>query len=102
MARQERADQGAVLTALGWRRGDDRYHWAGPGAGTPFLSRTSWLPPGWNQPYVAGRDRDGCYNSDPESYATRPTVPDPFVVHFMGMTPEARAAHMATYSFAHP
>ncbi len=83
------------LAALGWRRGDHHYHWAGPGDGSPFLARTSWLPPGWNQPYVDGRDPDGCYNSDPESYATRPTVPDPHVVHFMGMTVEARAVHMA-------
>ncbi|HEX6056774.1 MAG TPA: hypothetical protein VFY98_13260 [Intrasporangium sp.] len=89
------ADQGAVLAALGWRRGDGHYHWAGPGDGSTFLARTSWLPPGWNQPYVDGRDPDACYNSDPESYATRPTVPDPHVVHFMGMTVEARAAHMA-------
>ncbi|GAA6525584.1 hypothetical protein [Intrasporangium sp. DVR] len=89
------ADQGAVLAALGWRRGDEEYHWAGPGEGTSFLSHTSWLPPGWNQPYVGGRDAATCYNSSAESYATRPTVPRPHVVHFMGMVPEARTAHMA-------
>lgn len=94
------ADQGAVLSALGWRRGDERYHWAGPGAGTPFLSQTSWMPPGWNQPHVEGRDAASCYNSTPESYATRPTVPRPHVVHFMGMTPEARAAEMARQAAA--
>ncbi|MGH8828610.1 MAG: hypothetical protein ACRDVZ_13655, partial [Jiangellaceae bacterium] len=27
------ADQGAVLVALGWDRGDERYHWARPGPG---------------------------------------------------------------------
>ena len=44
------ADQGAVLAALGWDRGDERYHGARPGAGGPALAGTSWLPPGWNQP----------------------------------------------------
>lgn len=94
------ADQGAVLSALGWRRGDERYHWAGPGVGSPFLSSTSWLPPGWNQPHVEGRDATNCYNSAPESYATRPVVPRPHVIHFMGMTPEARADHMARQAAA--
>jgi hypothetical protein len=32
------ADQGAVLAALGWDRGDERYHWAGPGAGSRHLT----------------------------------------------------------------
>jgi len=92
------ADQGAVLAALGWRRGDERYHWAGPGAGTEFLSGTSWLPPGWNQPYVEERAAADCYNSEPESYVTRPTVASPHAVHFMGMTPEARERHMARHA----
>lgn len=30
------ADQGAVLAALGWHRGDERYWWAGPGRGNLF------------------------------------------------------------------
>ncbi|MDV3222980.1 hypothetical protein, partial [Intrasporangium sp.] len=94
------ADQGAVLAALGWRRGDDRYHWAGPGEGSPFLAGTSWLPPGWNQPYLDGRDPASCYNSSPESYATRPTVASPHALHFMGMTSEARAVHMARQAAA--
>jgi hypothetical protein len=92
------ADQGAVLFALGWRRGDERYHWAGPGLGSPFLTATSWLPPGWNQPYVEDRDAEDCYNSSAESYATRPTVARPHAVHFMGLTPGARASRMATYA----
>lgn len=35
------ADQGAVLAALDWNRGDERYHWARPGTGNAFLSGTS-------------------------------------------------------------
>ena len=89
------SDQGAVLAALGWRRGDEQYRWAGPGLGSPFLLRTSWLPTGWNQPYLDGRTAETCYNSSPESYATRPQVPHPNVLHFMGMTPQARWSHMA-------
>jgi hypothetical protein len=89
------ADQGAVLAALGWDRGDERYHWARPGPGTEAIRATSWLPPGWNQPYVQERTLENCYNSEPHSYLTRPTVPDPHAVHFMGMTPTARHAHMA-------
>lgn len=89
------ADQGAVLAALGWDRGDERYHWARPGPGTDALAATSWLPPSWNQPYVQERTPENCYNSEPDSYLTRPTVPDPHAVHFMGMTPAARHAHMA-------
>lgn len=89
------ADQGAVLAALGWDRGDERYHWARPGPGTEALAATSWLPPSWNQPYVQERTPENCYNSEPDSYLTRPTVPDPHAVHFMGMTPAARHAHMA-------
>jgi hypothetical protein len=89
------ADQGAVLAALGWDRGDERYHWARPGRGTDALTGTSWLPPSWNQPYVRDRTPENCYNSPAESYLTRPTVPDPHAIHFMGMTPAARHAHMA-------
>jgi hypothetical protein len=90
------ADQGAVLAALGWNRGDDLYHWAGPGRGSRFLSGTSWLPSGWNQPYLEGRIAENCYNGAAASYVGRPTVPDPFAIHFMGMTPTARRQHMAT------
>jgi hypothetical protein len=90
------ADQGAVLAALGWNRGDGQYRWARPGTGTAFLAGTSWLPPAWNQPYLEGRTVDSCYNSTPQSYATRPTVPNPHALHFMGMTPQARSEHMGT------
>jgi hypothetical protein len=89
------ADQGAVLAALGWDRGDHRYHWARPGAGSPFLAGTSWLPPSWNQPWVDGRADADCFNSDAGSYADRPRVPDPHALHFMGMTPAARYQAMA-------
>ena len=89
------ADQGAVLAALGWNRGDERYHWARPGPGSPFLAGTSWLPTGWNQPWVTGRAAEDCFNSDAGSYADRPTVAAPHAVHFMGMTPAARYAAMA-------
>jgi hypothetical protein len=35
------ADQGAVLAALDWDRGDQRYRWARPGRGNQFLAGTS-------------------------------------------------------------
>ena len=92
------ADQGAVLAALGWRRGDEQYRWAGPGSGSPFLLRTSWLPTGWNQPYVDGRTAEASYNSPSESYASRPRVPHPHALHFMGMTPQARWEHMRRHA----
>ena len=92
------ADQGAVLAALGWNRGDDLYHWAGPGLGTRFLAGTSWLPSGWNQPYLEGRTAEDCYNGSIASYVGRPTVPDHFAIHFMGMTTAARERHMSTVS----
>lgn len=98
------ADQGAVLYALGWDRGDDDYRWARPGKGNAFLAATSWLPPSWNQPYLEGRTSDNVYNSAAESYADRPTVARPHAVHFMGMTPAARREHMAAVAHAawHP
>lgn len=89
------ADQGGVLAALGWDRGDEQYRWAGPGRGSAFLAATSWLPPGWNQPYLQGRRDDECFNSAAGSYADRPRVLDPHALHFMGMTPEARYRSMA-------
>lgn len=89
------ADQGAVLAALGWNRGDERYHWARPGAGTPFLAGTGWLPPGWNQPYLEGRQDAECFNSSAASYQGRPRVDHPHALHFMGMSAAARAEHMA-------
>ena len=89
------ADQGAVLAALGWYRGDERYHWAGPGPGSPFLAGTSWLPPAWNAPYLGARSDDERFNSAADSYADRPRVCDPCALHFMGMTPAARYRHMA-------
>jgi hypothetical protein len=90
------ADQGAVLAALGWHRGDDRYQWAGPGAGTAFLAGTSWLPPGWNQPYVTGRIDSEIYNGSADSYVDRPLVARPHALHFMGMSPAARHRHMSS------
>ncbi|SDZ00655.1 hypothetical protein SAMN05661080_05239 [Modestobacter sp. DSM 44400] len=89
------ADQGAVLATLGWDRGDERYHWAGPGQGNHFLTRTSWLPPGWNQPHVQERTASDCFNSAADSYADRPRVPHPHALHFMGMPPSARYRAMA-------
>jgi hypothetical protein len=98
------ADQGAVLAALGWHRGDDRYHWAGPGQGNGFLAGTSWLPPGWNQPYIEGRVETELYNGSCSSYTDRPVVSRPYALHFMGMTPAARYRHMsaAAATPAHP
>lgn len=49
------ADQGAVLAALGWDRGDADYRWARPGPGNAHTARTAWLPPGWNTPYLVSR-----------------------------------------------
>lgn len=89
------ADQGAVLAALGWHRGDERYHWAGPGPGNAFTAATSWLPPSWNQPYLRGRAAGDQYNGTPSSYVGRPSVPEPHALHFMGMLPEARYRLMA-------
>lgn len=96
------ADQGAVLTALGWNRGDARYHWAGPGAGSHFLAVTSWLPPSWNQPYVGARGPEEVFNSSAASYRGRPTVPAPHAVHFMGLAPDARYRLMAAALRAGP
>ena len=89
------ADQGAVLAALGWDRGDERYHWARPGTGTEFLAGTSWLPPGWNQASVTGRNDADLFNSTAASYEGRPVVGAPHALHFMGMTPAARFRAMA-------
>jgi hypothetical protein len=96
------ADQGAVLATLGWDRGDESYGWAGPGRGSEWLSGTSWLPAGWNQPYVGDRAEDEAFNSAAATYRTRPTVPDPHVVHFMGLTPEARYRHMRAVAALQP
>lgn len=89
------ADQGAVLAALDWDRGDQQYRWARPGRGNQFLAGTSWLPPGWNQPYLDGRTDEDVYNSSARSYADRPVVSHPHALHFMGMSPAARYRHMA-------
>jgi len=89
------ADQGAVLAALGWGRGDAQHHWAGPGQGSGFLAGTSWLPPGWNQPYLGTRRDDECFNSAAQSYTDRPQVPEPHALHFMEMSPAARYRTMA-------
>jgi hypothetical protein len=89
------ADQGAVLAALGWDRGDESYRWARPGVGNRFLTATSWLPPGWNQPYLARREDVELYNGSAHSYLDRPLVASPHALHFMGMTPQARYRHMS-------
>lgn len=91
------ADQGAVLAALDWDRGDERYHWAGPGKGNAFLTGTSWLPPGWNQPYLGDRADEDLFNSCATSYADRPKVAAPHALHFMGMAPAARHRLMSAF-----
>lgn len=85
------ADQGAVLAALGWDRGDERYHWARPGRGNDHLAGTSWLPPSWNQGVLDLRVEDGFPSQD----AGRPRVVDPHVLHFSGLSPAARYRAMA-------
>jgi hypothetical protein len=94
------ADQGGVLAALGWDRGDEEYRWARPGRGSGFLAGTSWLPPGWNSPYLQGRVDGECFNSTAASYADRPQVRDPHALHFMGMSPAARYRAMAAVAGA--
>ncbi len=89
------ADQGAVLAALGWDRGDADYRWARPGLGNVHTAGTSWLPVGWNAPFLEGRSGEDCFNSGADSYADRPTVDRPHALHFMGMTPAARYGAMA-------
>jgi len=84
-----------VLAALDWDRGDQQYWWARPGRGNQFLAGTSWLPPGWNQPYLDGRTDEDVYNSSARSYADRPVVSHPHALHFMGLSPAARYRHMA-------
>lgn len=96
------ADQGAVLAALGWDRGDAQYRGAKPGPGNAFLARTSWLPPGWNQPYLGDRDADETYNGVPDSYTDRPSVAHPHALHFMGMTPGARYLRMSQVAATQP
>lgn len=92
------SDQGAVLAALAWNRGDERYWWARPGRGNIFSQATSWLPTGWNQPHLDGRRDEDLFNGTAQSYADRPTVAAPHALHFMGMTPAARYRHMALAS----
>lgn len=95
------ADQGAVLAGLGWDRGDAQYRWARPGTGNAHTAGTSWLPTGWNSPYVDGRSEHESFNSTAASYADRPRVDRPHALHFMGMTPAARYRAMAAASVAH-
>ena len=90
------ADQGGVLAALGWDRGDERYQWARPGPGNAYVAGTSWLPCGWNQPWVDGREVADCFNSSASSYTDRPRVPRPHALHFMGLSPMARYRAMAS------
>lgn len=84
------SDQGAVLRALGWSLGDERYYGAHmPEVPTEFMVGTSWLPIGWNQPHCENR-------SNPEAYIGRPLVEDPYAIHFMAMTIEDRLKYMGT------
>lgn len=86
------ADQAAVMKVLGWEMGDDRHIGARkPEVLNTFAVATSWLPIGWNQPYVEDRP-------NPEVYAGRPTVENPNAVHFMAMTISDRLVHMENLS----
>ncbi len=81
------ADQAAVMKALGWDRGGSLYHDAGPGAGSPFLRGTGWLPPSWNQLYaVPGEDATGVH--------AVPRVHEPYALHFAGMRLDERETPM--------
>lgn len=88
------SDQGAVLAALGWHRGDERYRGARPGVGNAFARSTTWLPGRWNQPYLGPRDDDEAFGSAADSYRDRPDHPDPCALHFMGLTAAARRRRM--------
>jgi hypothetical protein len=88
------ADQGAVLTALGWDRGDESYHGARQGPPNAFTAGTSWLPIGWNQPYQGHRAAADASGSAADSYRDRPAVAAPNALHFMGMSPRARHRSM--------
>lgn len=83
------ADQGAVMRALGWECGDERYHGARiPKDGSRFMAGTTWLPTDWNEPYC-GEGRP-----NPEAYVGRPQAVDPHAIHFMAMTIEDRMKYM--------
>lgn len=80
------ADQGAVMRALEWTLGDDRYFGAQmPERHNRFLRGTAWLPIGWNQPHCEHR-------SNPDAYVGRPLTTEPHAVHLMAMTIEERLA----------
>ena len=82
------ADQGAIMKVLGWNMGDPIDHrGAKPGEGSPYLSATAWLPPGWNQPYLERTEKAALY-------ADRPRVDDPHLIHFMGMDHQTRRIEM--------
>jgi hypothetical protein len=85
-------DQGTVLEALGWYRGNEQYHGARPGAGSAYLQHTSVLPLGWNQTYLGPMRTERT-----ERYAGRPSVENPHAVHFLGMGVAARRRAMAAY-----
>ena len=66
------ADQGAVLDALGWCRGDDAYHWARPGPGLTVPGRDE-LAPTRVEPAPRRRPDDGeLLQLLPGVLATRP------------------------------
>lgn len=76
------ADQGAVMRALGWVLGDEHYDGARmPDTPNEFMDGTTWLPIGWNQPFL-------------ERYLGRPMEPNPFAIHFMGMSLLDRMKYM--------
>lgn len=83
------SDQGAILRALEWDMGNENYIGATiPRQPNIYTKNTKWLPIGWNQPYKGNRSiKHG-------SYADRPTVRRPYVLHFMGMTIEERKLAM--------
>jgi hypothetical protein len=83
------ADQAAVMQVLDWEMGDERHYGAAmPDALNEYTDQTTWLPTGWNQPYMKNRP-------NPEAYVDRPYVPDPHIVHFMAMTVADRLVYMA-------
>jgi hypothetical protein len=81
-------DQAAVMKALDWEMGEDHdYRWARPGRGNDYMQGTTWLPTGWNQPYLErSNNREACEG--------RAIVAEPHAIHYMGMHIEERAVAM--------
>lgn len=83
------ADQAALMHTLGWNMGDANFYGAAPPQfPNQYTARTTWLPIGWNQPFVERRPNS-------EAYVGRPLIDNPYIVHYMSMTPSERLTYMS-------